>query len=148
MSGCGPGTVLGFDYGARRIGVAVAAALSDAARPLAVVRARIDGPDWESIGALIRQWQPDLLVVGLPRHADDSPHRLQGAVHAFARELAERFALPVETVDEGLSSVAARERRPRRAAVGLDAVAAQVILETWLSERSATARRMEAGRGG
>lgn len=147
MSERGPGTVLGFDYGARRIGVAVAATLAGAGRPLAVVRVRSDGPDWEHIGTLIRQWQPDLLVVGLPHRADGSPHRLEAAIRAFARALSERFELPVETVDEGLSSVAAHERQPRRAAVGLDAFAAQVILETWLDERAAGARHKESGRG-
>lgn len=127
-------TVLGFDYGVRRIGVAVGETLTGTASPLGVVTVRGTRPDWDAIAALVDGWSPDTLVVGLPRRADDSVHELEPAIRAFARELGRRFRRPVQTIDERLSSVEASERLGRRAAGGVDAVAAQVILETWLHE--------------
>ena len=133
--------MLGFDYGRRRIGVAVGQHVTRSASPVATVVARDDGPDWSRLLALLAEWRPTELVVGLPYNADGTPHDLTREAEAFARTLAERSGLAVHTVDERLSSVEAeralRERRAegrRRVAKGdVDAVAACVILESWLN---------------
>lgn len=135
------GSVLGFDYGRRRIGVAVGQHVTRSASPVGTVAARNDGPDWSRLLALLAEWRPTELVVGLPYNADGTPHDLTREAEAFARTLAERSGLAVHTVDERLSSVEAeralRERRAegrRRVAKGdVDAVAACVILESWLN---------------
>ncbi|MGE0383960.1 MAG: Holliday junction resolvase RuvX [Gammaproteobacteria bacterium] len=136
-----PQTLVGFDFGARRIGVAVAERMAGGARPLATVAMRSDGPDWRAIDACIQEWKPHALVVGLPTHADGTPHRLAGAITGFMRGLKARYRLPVLTVDERLSSVEAEARVRAGARAGVDAIAAQVILETWL----ATPPRPRAG---
>lgn len=134
-------TVLGFDFGRRRIGVAVGQRITRSAAPVETVSARSDGPDWSRLDALVAEWRPSELVVGLPYNADGTPHDLTRDAEAFARTLAERTGLAVHTVDERLSSVEAeralRERRAegrRRVAKGdVDAAAACVILESWLN---------------
>jgi putative Holliday junction resolvase len=139
-----PGTVLGFDFGLRRTGVAVGQTLTGGARPLVTLHDRDGHPDWDAIARLIAQWQPQTLVVGLPVNMDGSPHDLAAAVQAFAAELHARHGLPVELIDERLSSHAAQQRAAAmgghgapagRAAKGqIDRLAAQVILETWLTQ--------------
>ncbi|KHD11587.1 Holliday junction resolvase [Candidatus Thiomargarita nelsonii] len=125
--------LMGFDYGSKRIGVAVGQTLTATARPLAIVRIKNQQIDWTHITALIQEWQPDALVVGLPKHADGSDSTSTIAARRFSRQLQGRYQLPVHTIDERLSSIAAAQRiSPNRK--DLDAVAAQIILETWLSE--------------
>ncbi len=136
------GTVLGFDVGARRIGVAVGSAFGHGARALAVIDVHGHGPDWASIDRLRSEWRPDGLIVGDPMALDggDQPIRLRA--HAFARELAQRYGLPVVLMDERMSSIEAAQRfasdraegrKRRRDAEALDAVAAAVIIERWLA---------------
>jgi putative Holliday junction resolvase len=136
------GTVLGFDVGARRIGVAVGSALGSGARALAVVDVHVQGPDWMAIDRLHKQWRPDGLVVGDPLTLDGGDQPIRTAAHAFARELQARYALPVVLVDERSSSIEAAQRfaadraqgrRKRSDAAALDAVAAAVIVERWLA---------------
>lgn len=136
------GTVLGFDVGARRIGVAVGNAMTGGARAVAVVDVHAAGPDWARIERLLREWRPDGLIVGDPMTLDGGDQPIRKAAHAFARQLQERFRLPVLLVDERNSSqeaarrfAAARAdgRRRRSDAEALDAVAAAVIVERWLS---------------
>lgn len=135
-------TFLGFDFGFRRIGVAVGESLTGAARPLATVQCREGRPDWPTIETLIQQWQPDGLIVGLPHPQEDRPHRIRAAAERFGRQLTGRFSLPVHWVDESLSSVEAEQRLNERGITGnrlrrdkgtVDRVAATVILETWLA---------------
>lgn len=136
------GTVLGFDVGSRRIGVAVGSAFGHGARALAVIDVHHDVPDWGAIDKLRQEWRPDGLVVGDPMTLDggDQPIRLRA--QAFARELHARYALPVAMVDERASSIEAAQRfavdraegrRKRRDAAALDAMAAAVIVERWLA---------------
>lgn len=136
------GTVLGFDVGARRIGVAVGNALTGGARAVAVVDVHAAGPDWAAVEKLLREWRPDGLVVGDPMTLDGGDQPIRKAARAFAQTLQERFRLPVVMVDERNSSqeaarrfAAARAdgRRRRSDAENLDAVAAAVIVERWLS---------------
>lgn len=137
-------TVLGFDYGARRIGVAVGNALSGA-RALAVVGNGEGGPDWLRLEALVREWRPAHLLVGLPLTLDGAEQANSRAARAFATALQERFRTPASLVDERLSSREAGNRFAQRRATGmarrksanaLDAVAAEVIVEQWLSEQA------------
>ena len=142
----GPATVLGFDFGKKRIGIAVGQTLTASARALATVRVQNDHPDWEAIGALIQSWRPAQLIVGLPTQLDGGEHPLAAAVQRFAAALREHYALPVHLVDERLSSheaahiaVAAGGRaqpHSQSAKETLDRLAAQVILETWLAEQA------------
>jgi len=138
-----PVCVLGFDVGARRIGVAVGNTVSGTARPIAMVAARDDGPDWDAVAALVREWRPDRLVVGEPLTLDGETQPATHLARRFAREAAARFALPVDLIDERSSSREAerrfaharREGRARRRdAQALDALAAQIIVERWLGE--------------
>lgn len=134
--------VLAFDFGIRRIGVAVGNTLSGDAQPLVTLSCR-DGPDWAAIKRLLGEWRPAILVVGLPLQQDGSEQPMSARARAFMAELGGRFALPVHPSDERYSSTAAAERlrglrasgaRRRRLRKGdSDAVAAQIILETWLA---------------
>ncbi|MGQ0656546.1 MAG: Holliday junction resolvase RuvX [Chromatiales bacterium] len=126
-------TVLGFDYGEKRLGVAVGQTITHTASPLQTIRVSNREPDWEAIARLVRQFEPRLFVVGLPVSTDGTTHRLAGPVHRFRDQLRQRYSLPVHLIDERLSSHEAGARL-RRGRDDLDAVAAQVILETWLNE--------------
>lgn len=133
-------TVLAFDFGEKRVGVAVGEALVGHARALATIRGVSDGVRFSTIGRLIAQWQPGRLVVGLPRNDDGSEHVLSARCRRFANQLHGRFGLPVTLVDERFTSLEADDRlrqnganwRARKAA--LDAHAAQVILESYFLE--------------
>lgn len=124
--------VLGFDFGTRRIGVAVGSSITGNASPLRVIR--YDQQRWQNIAALLREWQPDGLVVGVPHHADASASTTTTAALRFARQLHGRFHLPVATVDERLSSWEASQHCPRGAHV--DAEAAALLLQSWLRQIS------------
>ncbi len=136
-----PRTVLAFDFGLRRIGVAVGQDVTGSASPLGVVANRVEGIDHAAIAALIAQWQPSIIVVGMPAHADGSPSEIQVPVNAFIEEM-RRYDLPVETVDERYTSVdAERVLREARAAGSrgriskemIDSAAAVFIAERYFS---------------
>jgi putative Holliday junction resolvase len=131
------GTLFGFDFGPRKIGVAVGQTVTGSASPLATLRSRNDKPDWVRIEYLVREWQPSAAVVGLPHNMDDTETELAPRVRRFARQLEGRFGLAVHLVDERLTSLEARRRLGREATSleVVDAMAAKLILETWLSER-------------
>lgn len=131
------GTLLGFDFGPSKIGVAVGQTLTGSATPLETLRAVRQHPDWDGISRLVKEWQPEALVVGIPYNMDDSEAEPAARARRFARQLEGRYRLPVHLVDERLSSLAARRelgRRPKRIEE-LDAIAAKLILETWLHEQ-------------
>lgn len=138
-----PPIYLGFDYGWRRLGIAVGNQLTGHAWPVATLACQQGQPDWEALACLIEAWQPTALVVGIPRHADDSSSTTTVQAAAFANRLEQRQSLPVYQVDERLSSHEARTRlkaagQRLRGAAGkarVDQLAAQIILETWLSEQ-------------
>ncbi len=125
-------TALAFDYGERRIGVAVGQSQTRTAQALITLAVRNGQVDWPAISKLVEQWQPQQLVVGMPTSDDGQPHLNTAPIARFARRLHGRFQLPVAFVDERLSSYAASED-PDTRRVGLDAVAARLILETWLA---------------
>src|SRR5215813_7596575 len=137
-------TVLGFDYGARRIGVAVGNTFTGDARALSVVGNGDNGVDWPRVESVVRDWRPNALLVGLPLTLDGSEQKNSKAARSFADALGERYKLPVHMVDERLSSVEASHRFAARRASGqtrrknaseLDAIAAEIIVETWLSSQ-------------
>lgn len=131
-------TLLGFDYGAKRIGVAVGQTVTHTASPLASIRVRDREPDWAILGRLVREHDPSVFVVGLPVSADGAAHPLTKPVLRFRGQLQRRYRLPVYLIDERLSSHEASSRV--RGHDDLDAAAAQVILETWLNEDRAQRR--------
>lgn len=133
------GTVLAFDFGLRRIGVAIGETLLGSARPLSTIDAAANAQRFAAIDRLIREWQPARLVVGRPAHADrEAPHPFAARCERFARQLAGRYRLPVELADERYSSweAEARHTGDKRKA-RLDAEAAAVILQAWFDERHA-----------
>lgn len=139
----GPTTLLAFDVGARRIGVAVGNTVSLSASEVGVLDVHDAGPDWDRLDRWVREWRPDALVVGDPATLDGGDQPIRIRARAFAHELARRYSLPVQQVDERTSSIEAAQRfaagraagtRRRRESANLDALAAVVILERWLSE--------------
>ena len=135
------GTVLGFDVGARRIGVAVGNGMTGTARAVAVVDVHAAGPDWKAVDRLQAEWRPGGLVVGDPMTLDGGDQPIRRRARAFAEELKARYRVPVVMVDERSSSIEAAQRfardraagnRRRRDAAALDAAAAAVIIERWL----------------
>lgn len=128
-------TIMAFDYGTRRIGVAIGQMLTRTARPLTIITVQSTNFPWEKVDTLLSEWRPQALVVGLPHHADGSFNTVSRAAIAFSEQLQQRYQLPVHLIDETLSSLEATQRlQPtgRKQKVRVDAVAAQVILETWL----------------
>ncbi|MEA3119808.1 MAG: putative pre6S rRNA nuclease [Paraburkholderia sp.] len=127
-------TLLAFDYGEKRIGVAIGNALTRQARALVIIANRNRDYRFEAIGKLIEEWKPDVLVVGLPSHPDGTPHEMTRMATRFGNQLNGRFNLPVSWVDERYSSVEAEAGlRERGAAVDmLDAEAARIILQQFL----------------
>jgi len=138
-----PTTLLGFDVGAKRIGVAVGNTVSGSARELGVLDVFAAGPDWPRLDRWMREWRPDALVVGDPATLDGGDQPARQRARGFARALGKRYGLPVQQVDERRSSLEAARRfaagraagtRKRHQADQLDALAAVVILERWLAE--------------
>jgi putative holliday junction resolvase len=133
------GTVLAFDFGTKRIGVAVGDFETRLAHPLATISAVENRARFAEIGKLISEWRPVLLVVGEPSHADGAEHPVGNLARRFAQRLHGRFGLRAELVDERLTSVEAESllrssgTRGARLKAGLDAVAAQRILETYFA---------------
>ena len=128
-------TLLGFDFGTQRIGVAVGQSITRTATALCTVNARNAQPDLDRILELIDDWRPDALVVGLPLHADGSDSGTTTAARKFAQRLEEQTCLPVHMIDERLSSHAAKQLQHRDKAggkAGIDAIAAMIILQNWL----------------
>jgi len=134
-------TLLGFDYGLKRIGVAVGQELTGTASALLTVRANDGKPDWDAISKLIGQWQPDEVVVGLPLNMDGSFHELSYRAQRFGNQLHGRYNLPAHFMDERLSSLdAERELKGKSRkvqAADIDKVAAKIILESWLMAQQA-----------
>ncbi len=137
-------TLLAFDYGTKRIGVALGQTLTGSARPLNTIQRRDKASDWSAIAALVATWKPDAVVVGLPLAEDGTEQEMSERARRFMRQLEQRFGLPVHPVDERYSSMEAEARLkeiPKAPKYGsaewksaVDSIAAQVILEAWLHE--------------
>ncbi len=133
-------TVLGFDFGERRIGLAVADRETQLCSPLTTLLSPHGAIDWRAIGELLEQWQPQALVVGIPRHMDGSDSAMTLRAARFARQLHGRYGLPVHEADERRTSREAediirdnRSKGRRRSEKGdIDKIAATLILQHWL----------------
>lgn len=124
------GYVLAFDFGLRHIGVAVGQPVTGTASPLTTLTARQGKPDWAQVRQLVEQWQPEVLLVGLPLNMDDTESDMSSLARRFARNLARQCRRRVLMVDERLTSFAARDAQgPER-----HGAAAALIAETWLAE--------------
>ena len=135
--------ILGFDFGNKKIGVAVAHAATAIASPLQTVRSINQTPDWQLLGKLIAEWQPIALVVGVSRQQDGADNLITPRMQKFCRQLNGRFQLPVHQVDEALTTFEAKQMLFDDLNVSAgklwavqDQVAAQLILQSWLNQTS------------
>jgi len=137
--------LLGIDYGRRRIGLAVGQTITGTANPIVTVVNSDAGTNWDGLMAAIRQWRPDLIIVGLPIDLDGNETEMSREARQFADDLGELSGLPFEFSDERLTSVqadaafvAARQAGTarRKEAKNRDSVAAQAILQQWLNEHA------------
>jgi putative Holliday junction resolvase len=119
-------TILAFDYGEKRIGVAVGNTITKTAEPLTIIQEKNQDERWKAIEQVIQEWQADLLVVGLPAHPDGAPHEMTQKAKRFGDQLHGRFQKQVVWVDERYTSAAIEG--------GNDALAAQLILQQYLQE--------------
>ncbi len=134
-----PERIIGFDFGLKRIGVALGNRLTLSTQSLTTLAAKEGKPDWNQLKALVEEWDPEKMIVGVPQF-DDNAHPTGQLALRFARQLEGRYGIPVETIDEYLSSVEAASRVKRDPSkktqkMGLDAEAAQIILQTWLAQQ-------------
>jgi putative Holliday junction resolvase len=134
-------TILAFDFGLRRIGIAIGQDITGSASPLGVVANRVDGVDHDAIRALIEEWRPTGIVVGMPSHADGTRSDLADSIDAFIIELG-RYGLNIDTVDERHTSIEAESALKKARAAGtrgriskemIDSAAAVFIAERYLS---------------
>ncbi len=131
------GTVIAFDFGEKRIGVAVGESALKQAHPLTTIRSEENATRFAAIAALIKEWTPSRLVVGRPLALDGTPHQMTARCTRFANQLRGRFGLPVDYAEERLSSAEAEERlrdtghTARSAKEHVDALAAQIILQSY-----------------
>ena len=133
--------VLGFDFGMKRTGVALANTLTGTATPLCTLISINTKPDWEGISKLIEEWRPEQLVVGIPYLLDGSSSDMTTKAEKFCRQLEGRYQLPVDGINEQLSSLEAEQRLKQARQVGrkskvnkqeIDQLAAAIILESWI----------------
>ncbi|GGW49637.1 Holliday junction resolvase RuvX [Alishewanella tabrizica] len=135
-------TILSFDYGTKSIGVAVGSELTGSATLLPALKARDGIPEWEQIERLIKEWQPQLLLIGLPLNMDGSEQEFTVRTRKFANRLHGRFGLPVTLHDERLSTADARSRLFAEGGYRnlskdkVDSLSAQIIFEGWYEQRS------------
>lgn len=134
----------GVDYGTRKIGIAVGQTLTTTAMGIAVIPVRNGEPEWKEFDALVQRWKPHAFVVGMPYNMDGSESEMTVQAQKFAQVLSERYQKPWHPMDERLSTRAAREiSRDNAEMIGkryndktkVDALAAQLLLESWFSSR-------------
>jgi len=139
-------TLLGFDFGTKRIGIAIAQEVTGTANPLTTLTAVKHKPDWDSISKIIKEWQPDLLVVGLPLHMDGTEQPMTQAARRFSNQLNGRYQIPIALMDERLSSNEAESILNEQSGSGsvfrgslfqdkaqIDMISAQLILQSWMA---------------
>jgi putative Holliday junction resolvase len=134
-------SVLGFDYGKKRIGLATGQTITGTATPCKTIN-QVDGnPDWDTISAEIQQWKPQILIVGMPYHIDGSENKMTAASRHFCYELEKRFKLPVEYINEALSSQQAEDILKQTVKINkqnkheVDRMAAAIIVQRWLDQQ-------------
>jgi putative Holliday junction resolvase len=135
-------TVLGFDFGMKRIGTAVGQVITCNASPLALLHARDGVPDWQQLKKLIVEWQPQALIVGIPTNINDEQQLITFAARKFAKKLQRNYDLPVFEVDERLTTVEARAQVFEQGGyrklqkTQMDNRAAALIVTQWLQENA------------
>lgn len=131
-------SLLAFDYGTGNIGVAYGQTLTATASELKALKAKDGIPNWHEVQALLDEWQPKLVLIGLPLNMDDTESELSTRARKFANRIHGRFGVAVEMVDERLSTFEAKEEAKERGHKGnygqnpIDSIAARLILESWL----------------
>lgn len=132
--------LLAFDFGMKRIGVAVGQMVTRTARPLSTIHAKEGTPHWDDLNKLIKTWRPNGIVVGIPLNMDGTEQSITHAARQFADQLHEQYAIPVYGIDERLTTKEAREQMFSKGGYKalqngqVDSVAAQLILETWFMQ--------------
>lgn len=133
------GTVLGFDYGTKKIGVAVGQTLTGTANPLKILKYVKQQPDWAAISGLIDEWRPDALIVGYPLTQEDTETDATRPALRFSRQLEGRYHIKVHLADERYTTASARSdsrNNSIRRHEALDAMAAKLIIETWFESNN------------
>ena len=143
-----PRTLLAFDYGTKRIGVAVGQELTRTATPITTLNNTATSIDWNAIDQLVSEWRPNAMVVGLPLNADGSEHAISRAAKQFGNQLQARYNLPVYWIDERLTSIEAESmiaasrtgrksklKDQTKAKAEVDKTAAKLILESWFNQQ-------------
>lgn len=140
ISPIGQRTVIGFDFGKKYIGVAVGQEMTGSASPLGSIKANDGIPNWDSLGSYLKEWQPDLIVVGLPLNMDGSEQQLTLDAKKFGNRIAGRFGLKVEFQDERLTTADAKEQLFSRGGYknlkkdNIDAESARLIIESFFEQ--------------
>lgn len=136
-----PNKIMAFDFGMKRIGVAIGQTVTQSAQPLQTIPAKAGIPDWPLLDKLIKKWLPDLLLVGIPLNMDGTPQPITESATLFAESLHARYDLPIEKMDERLTTKDARERLFQQGGYKalqsgiVDQIAAQLILQNWFAEK-------------
>ncbi|MES0327716.1 MAG: Holliday junction resolvase RuvX [Gammaproteobacteria bacterium] len=134
-------TVLGIDYGLRRIGIATGQTITGSASPITTLNQINGSTDWEAIENLIDQWKPQALIVGMPYYLDGKENDMTKVVEAFCLELEQRFAIPIFKINEALSSYEAEAMLKKNTKIGkhnkheIDKMAAAIIVQNWLDQQ-------------
>lgn len=143
--------LLGFDFGEARLGIAVGYAETGMTHPLVTLKVKNDQPDWTEVGKLIDEWNPACLVVGLPANMDGSDNEMTAKARKFGNRLNGRYNLPVHMVDERLTTriaadaLAETDLGSRKHKAVIDQLAAQQILQTYLTELGADTHNPDKG---
>lgn len=133
-------TVIGFDFGLKNIGIAVGQVITKTATPIATLVAQDGAPQWSQIQNIIDEWQPDLLLVGMPVHMDGSEHDITKAAKRFGNRLHGRFNIQVDWVDERLTSYEAEKqitdlkKASHNDKLSVDSLSAKLIVEQWFEQ--------------
>ena len=134
--------LIAFDFGLRQIGLATGNTISSIASELATISAKQGKPSWQEIETFIKEWKPDLCLVGLPLNMDGTESELSAKARKFARQIEGRFGLKIEMVDERLSSFEAKGQAKETGHRGdyktapIDALAAKILVEQWLQQNN------------
>ena len=132
-------TAMGFDFGTRKIGMAIGQSITNTANPIDTIYSKDGVINWDEIRKIINQWQPDILVVGLPLNMDGSEQPITATAKKFANDLSIRFNLKVELVDERLTTKASKEYIFNEHGykglkkISVDSMSAKLILEQWMN---------------
>ena len=136
------GVIAAFDFGLKHIGMAIGQEITNTAQTFYSLKAESGEPNWDELDIIVRDWQPKLFVVGNPINMDGSDSDMKEKSDKFSNLIRQRYNIPVELMDERLSTREARERMKSDSGHFVDAsadthqISAQIILESWFREKS------------